>query len=289
VASAGFHSRSYGSRIGDGGIYKSSDSGVTWTRTSATSNEWISVASSADGTKLVAVASTLLYEDIPGLSENPTIYCSFDAGSTWTRTSAPSNKWTSVASSADGAKLVAAAWLYTDGYHLGDGGIYRSSDSGTNWTRTRAPSDGWFAVTCSGDGTLLFAIGGNGVQVSTNSGVSWGAVPLPGPDSWNGAACSRDGRCLVAAGRAHIATLRSPVPVPPTAPSPQLVINRSNGNLGLSWLVPSTPFVLEQNSDFRSDGWVAMPTPPSLNFTNLNYQLTLPPTSGNAFYRLKQQ
>jgi hypothetical protein len=222
-----------------------------------------------------------------GVSDNretAAIYCSSDAGSTWKQTSAPSNQWTCVASSVDGTKLVATAWLYT-----GDGGIYMSQDSGTNWIRTSAPTDAWYAVSCSGDGTLLVAVGAAGVEISTNSGTSWVAVAVPGPDSWNGAVYSADGRCLVAAGLAHIATLRSPAPVPPTPPSPQLALDRPGRNFGLSWLVPSTPFVLQQNLDLSSAGWVSVPTLPSLNPTNLHYQLTLPAAPGAAFYRLKQQ
>jgi hypothetical protein len=85
-----------------GQIYTSSDAGVTWTpRESARS--WWSVASSADGQRLVA----MVY--------GGQIYTSSDAGVSWTaRESARS--WWSVASSADGQRLVAAVWggqIYT--------------------------------------------------------------------------------------------------------------------------------------------------------------------------------
>src|SRR5208282_1885180 len=70
----------------------------TWTPTSAPTNIWFSVASSADGSKIVAVS----YYD--------GIYASTNSGMTWAQTSAPTNEiWSSVASSADGNKLVAAA------------------------------------------------------------------------------------------------------------------------------------------------------------------------------------
>jgi hypothetical protein len=68
--------------------------------TTAPSDFWASVASSADGTTLVAADSG--YGD--GL-----IYISTNSGGSLGRpTIAPVNQWTSVASSADGAKLVAA-------------------------------------------------------------------------------------------------------------------------------------------------------------------------------------
>jgi len=56
------------------------------------------VASSSDGTRLVAVS-----ENYCG------IYTSSISGGTWTLTSAPTAPWRAVASSSDGNKLVAAA------------------------------------------------------------------------------------------------------------------------------------------------------------------------------------
>ena len=93
-----------------GYIYTSSDSGATWTQTEPagyfaddpdTQEHWQSVASSADGGKLVAVSdewSNVFYSNI---------YASSDSGATWTKTGAPAGYWSSVASSSDGTKLVA--------------------------------------------------------------------------------------------------------------------------------------------------------------------------------------
>src|SRR5689334_16687498 len=67
-----------------------------WTGTSAPGEPWGAVASSADGSKLVAAG---FY-----------IYTSTNYGASWTVTSAPSASWQSVASSADGSKLVASAY-----------------------------------------------------------------------------------------------------------------------------------------------------------------------------------
>jgi hypothetical protein len=63
----------------------------------------------------------------------------------------------------------------------------------------------------------------------------------------------------------------------------------SGGDFGLSWLVPSTPFVLQQNSELDSRNWVDVPTSPTLNLTNLHHRVSLTPSSGNSFYRLKQR
>jgi hypothetical protein len=68
-----------------------------------------------------------------------------------------------------------------------------------------------------------------------------------------------------------------------------LSIAASGAHVVLSWPVPSTSFVLQQNSDLTSPNWVEVIDPPSLNFTNLHNQVTLPLASGKSFYRLKQQ
>src|SRR5690349_5902631 len=120
----------------------------TWTPTSApsagpgSSPRWNSVASSADGTKLVAAGAHSCFYGCHYLLFP--IYTSADSGMTWIQTTAPINNWTSVASSADGTKLVAVGgWtLYIndgDTEYLG-GPIHTSADSGATWTQTSAPS-----------------------------------------------------------------------------------------------------------------------------------------------------
>ena len=73
----------------------------------------------------------------------------------WTQqTSSGSRSWYSVASSADGTKLVAVVY---SGY------IYTSTDSGVTWTQqTSAGSQIWFSVASSADGTKLAAVVNNG-------------------------------------------------------------------------------------------------------------------------------
>jgi hypothetical protein len=44
-----------------------------------------------------------------------------------------------------------------------------------------------------------------------------------------------------------------------------------------------------RNSDLTKTNWTGAPTPSTLNFTNLNYQVTVSPTNGQSFYRLKQE
>ena len=174
-------------------IITSTNSGTTWTQTSAPTNEnWQSVASSSDGTKLVAV-----------IGDSPSrIYISTNSGTTWTLTSTPTYmNWSSVASSSDGTKLVAVA----KGVLIGYSGIYISTDSGTTWTQTSTPTEqqNWTAVASSSDGTKLIAVASaedynkGGIFTSTNSGATWtltGALDI----SWHSVASSFDGTTFVA-------------------------------------------------------------------------------------------
>jgi hypothetical protein len=101
----------------DGGIYVSTNAGATWTPTSAPFGNWIDIASSADGTKLASVDFT-----------SAVVYTSTDSGLTWTSNSLPSSSLpdygSSVASSADGNKLVVAHFYVDQTYTNDSGQIY---------------------------------------------------------------------------------------------------------------------------------------------------------------------
>ncbi len=168
-------------------IYTSADSGATWTeRTNAGSRTWTAIASSTDGTRLIATASAGY------------IYTSADSGATWTeRTNAGSHYWTAAASSADGAKLIATT---------NSNDIYTSSDSGATWTaHTVAGAGNWHTVAGSSDGNKLIAgIGnpygtGGAIYTSTDAGVTWTARASAGSRNWQAVASSNDGSKLVAA------------------------------------------------------------------------------------------
>ena len=103
-------------------------------------------------------------------------------------------RWTSVASSADGMKLVAAAR---------DGHIYTSTDAGLSWT-ARETSRTWRAVTSSADGTHLAAAGTfeDQIHTSSDSGTTWTAHSvLDGSFNsfiWSNLSSSASGKDLVA-------------------------------------------------------------------------------------------
>jgi len=304
-----------------GGIYISTNSGLTWLlNTNAPTNFWYwSVACSADGIKMVAAP---YYDTVAG---NPQLlYVSKDSGTTWTATSAPSNHWTSVASSADGTKLIALAF---------NGPIYTSTNSGASWTSNNVVGY-WRSVACSTDGTKAVAVADPGqLYTSINSGVAWSSHFVSGSGTgfgsvassadgtrlvvvgrqgsapifvstnsgnswvkqtnasllaeWNAVASSADGNKLFAATYAYLVNDGSGgVYCLQTTPSPKLKLMSLSTNLAISWAVPSAKFVLQQNADLKTTNWVTLPNTPLLIFTNLLNQILLIPTNSNAFYRL---
>jgi photosystem II stability/assembly factor-like uncharacterized protein len=114
---------------------------------------------------------------------------------TWTQTSAPYGSWTSVASSADGSKLVAATLYFPRG-------IYTSTNSGSSWIPNNLPDSAWYYVASSADGTRLVAVSVNGViYISTNSGTVWTlATNLPAVNQpGTSIVSSADGNTLIVA------------------------------------------------------------------------------------------
>jgi hypothetical protein len=178
-------------------IYTSTDSGATWTPRESPRN-WSSVASSADGTKLVAAVRATSPAGADG-----EIYTSADSGVTWTPRDptlggqlAPVADWRSVASSADGNRLVAVAVL---------GWPFTSTDGGVTWSR-RGPDRQWGAVVSSADGSRLAALTDQDrIYTSTDAGATW--FPQDSARLWRGLASSADGNKLVAIAIASLVPL----------------------------------------------------------------------------------
>lgn len=124
---------------------------------SGVAREWWDVASSSDGRRLIACAS--------GISGSE-LYISEDYGATWTARETV-RQWSSVASSADGMKLLAAE---AGGY------LYTSQDGGTNWTAHDSWSLQWSGTASSADGTRLVAcVDGGYIYTSSDAGTNWTA------------------------------------------------------------------------------------------------------------------
>jgi len=318
IASSADGSKLAAAVAGGGQIYTSTNGGTTWISNSPLVDFWTSIASSADGTKLVAVASSnLIYTSADSgatwtsnkeamdnqpwhsvassadgskqaIAADPgMIYISTNSGTTWTMAvGAPGTNWQAIVSSADGTKLAAIAR---------SGLVYTSSDSGATWMSNNLPAGQWTSIASSADGSKLVATAcydnsGNAgpIYVSTNSGTSW--TLNASSNNWGFVASSADGTKLVAVLGGGVSDgvetiLPGGIWTSQTAPAPLINLASANGNLKLSWIVPSTNFVMQQSADLIS--WTDVTNPPTLNLTDLQEEVVLSPTNSSGFYRLK--
>jgi len=67
-------------------------------------------------------------------------------------------------------------------------------------------------------------------------------------------------------------------------PAPQMNLMQTNGSLQLSWLVPSTNFVVQQSSDLLN--WESVTNTPELDCNNLQDEMILLPCNASGFFRL---
>jgi photosystem II stability/assembly factor-like uncharacterized protein len=251
------------------GIYLSADGGNTWTPANAPNIMWFSVACSADGTTILAGASSL----------GPSVYVSTNSGATWNPTSLPSAAYACTACSADGTRMIAGSFS--------PGGVFTSTDTGATWTRAALTNLDYFAVASSADGSKLAAAAHGGpIYRSLDSGLTW--TPTDAPyTNWYAIASSADGNALVAASMdGNGGTYLGLVYTWQSLPSPRLNLAPSTGNLVLSWTLPSRKFALQQNWDFTTSNWTDVTTPPVLNLKSLQNEVTIPAASGSMFYRL---
>jgi len=295
------------------GIYTSTNSGATWINNNLPppSAVYSSVAASADGKKLIAVA-------------NSWIFTSTNSGLTWISNNLPSRSWCSVASSADGNKLVIVGyqlwhstnagqtWLQaTQGLEfmgaltvpsrvvacsangmkvfLADQdsfghpvAICVSTDAGETWTQTASPTNVWAYTAASADAKVLVASRHTPIDsplfLSLDGGATWtSSITNPPFTAWGQPAVSADGfELLTPIDGGGIYMTR-------TMPSPHIAITRTNG-MALSWLIPSTNFVLQSSADLST--WIDMTNPPVLNLTNLQDEIVLPMVDDLDFFRL---
>jgi len=276
-----------GKRLVGGGrnVCISTNAGLTWITTSLpllpyqfpNSIMYSSIASSADGTKLVALV----------WGTNYGIFTSVDSGDTWTRSNAPTNGygWYSVASSADGNKLVA-----TKQTTLGYGEIYVSSDCGTNWTQTGPTAPSRWRVASSDDGSRLYAASSytNGIYMSYDSGATWTKTDAPS-EEWTAIACSGDGSIGMAVVFGGGPSRPFGGLIYTGAEHPYLnILKQESDTARISWphLSSAAGFRLQQNSNFNTVGWVDVFS--TVTITNDFYQTVVALSQGNQFFRLRK-
>jgi hypothetical protein len=280
-------------------VFVSRDRGTNWTQTSFPSTPQtgnLLVACSSNGTNVITAA-------VGG-----PIYYSTNGGSSCYTSSVPVAQWKSVASSASGLRLAAAD---------NSGGIYFSEDLGASWNKTSFPGQSWNSVCVSGDGNWVGAASGTESLISSDFGVTWQTNSLSGLSIacsangsnwvivngniftstnrgsswqtnlasavWNAGAMSADGDEIVVFGSGQGTWLGR------ETPQPQLTIQWQNSDVAVSWLLPSTNFVVQQSADLTSQSWTPVSSNPTLNYTNLQEGVTVPMNGSNAFFRLIAQ
>jgi photosystem II stability/assembly factor-like uncharacterized protein len=269
-------------------VYVTSDSGMTWTSNSLpnVTLQPLLVRCSADGTKLV-VAGTL----------GP-VWVSTNSGAAWTApVNAPSAGWQAIASSGDGSKVFLVGSTNS---------IYRSTDYGFTWQSNSVSGvTVWSGITSSADGNKLAAVAPNadlqdiapgvGIFISTNAGTTWAQDTNQIINKQLSIASSADGAKLVlisginyfvndgiAAGAVPMDLIWTSY----TPPAPRLKLSAPGANRVLSWTVPATNFVLQQNGDMTTTNWTTLTNAATFNYSNLQYEASFSPTNGSSFFRL---
>ena len=197
-----------------------------------------------------------------------------------------------IASSADGS-----TWV------VGGGGIFVTTNSGATWIANNVVAFGgsvnWISCASSADGSTLVAVARSDnldlkfaslIFTSTNFGISWTQADAPVKD-WTCVASSRDGHGLVGSAcvdpfSPYQSAWNGGICTSQNTPAPSINIRSDNNKLLLSWLVPSTGFTLQQNSDLNTANWTDATNLPVLNLTNLQEEVTMPLPGSNCFYRL---
>jgi hypothetical protein len=203
-------------------------------------------------------------------------YLSTNAGATWFIATNLQTEMRAAATSVDGTKLFA----------MGDSGVWASTNGGALWFKeTNAGTSSFGSIASSADGTHLILarrVSSATLLLSSDSGLTWTSANVPS-NLWCSAASSADGNTLAGAVRG------GGIWIGRSTPTPQLNVNSAGSNFMLSWIVPSTNFVLQQSMDLTANDWVTLTDSPSLNLTNLQEQLTLAPTNTTGFFRLISQ
>jgi hypothetical protein len=227
---------------------------------------WTGIASSADGSKLAAVA------------EIGQIYTSVNFGTNWTPQGAVGN-WGAVVSSADGNDLVAAAFNVS-----GTGGhLATSVDGGQTWAN-HGTNLYWAAVASSADGTkILAAVLGGQLYVSTDSGSTLTATAST--DRWSCVACSTDGAKLIAATDYNPGTGKIYVspPLPPPSPALAVFLTRTNTAV-VFWPSSATAWSLQQNTNLSAGSWNVPPE--TIQDDGTNKFIVATPPLDKRFFRL---
>jgi len=256
-----------------GWVYISTNSGAAWSSNLLFSGaNGPNVLSTANGNKLMAM-------------QGYTLMVTTNAGLTWTTNALPGSpySWNSIAGSSDGRVLSGVGRKNSTGAY-----VCVSTNGGGSWAPSTVSSSSYFStgwITMSADGSKIIIPAGVAIFTSTNLGSAWTQAIAPATNWWV-AASSADGSkmAMTVLGVTKYTQATGGIWNLQTSPLSKLNISPSFNNLTLSWIIPSTNFVLQQSVDLTT--WSVVTNAPVLNYTNLQYQVSLTPSNSNAFFRL---
>lgn len=157
-----------------------------WVVKNRSLNGFSHIASSADGTKIIASQVT------------DGIFISTDGGETWTNANAPMPThgpyWGVVASSSDGTKLIAATSNI-----VAENEVFISINGGATWEFSTFIAGTITDIACSSNGNYITIVANNDyIHVSTNSGIDWEIKVSDMVRPWNSVTMSEDGSIQLA-------------------------------------------------------------------------------------------
>ena len=252
-----------GKGSGSGGpVYVSMDGGNTWI-TPLSQTNWVGIASSIDGMKLVAI-------DSGGL-----VYVSNNSGIHWS-SKLVNNNWSSVSCSADGNQIL----VTTSNSSGAPNYVYCSLDGGVTWV-TKFVSGSRYASAISGDGTRAYVWTASGLEVSAPRIPSLSYTPAA-----NGYGLNYDNFTFQVEDDGFVANL-DPVPrafsfnVENTHDDPKFVTAIPDQiavqNVFFSWQIPAATFIPtdpEALITYRVRMGGNLPLPPWLSFDSATATFT---------------
>uniref|UniRef100_A0A6C0DQK9 Fibronectin type-III domain-containing protein n=1 Tax=viral metagenome TaxID=1070528 RepID=A0A6C0DQK9_9ZZZZ len=176
--------KAYSTGRNGNGMVQTSDYGATWSTSSVSFNQAISLVCSSDGTKIVA------------FGQFSQIYYSSDSGSTWVN-----RDYSYVGYLSNGIANYNGDFSYWAFTIVNTNYYVYSTNLGVNWTTvTDTPFTGAGRMACNSSGSIVYNAAGSAYK-STDYGASWSAMSVPWSGEANSLSCSSDGTVIVAGKR----------------------------------------------------------------------------------------